>query len=288
MSEISRWCGAPTSTVCAECIFSQASEGGTWLCGFPDGQQIEKSGPEAAPASRSLRRESKKARQTRAISGLISSGSSKNADLGPALANRLAARMAAFGSPEYTLTWNLSGMSFQRPQTEVTSLLTFRLRASARRTSDKDFTGWPTPQGNKNTESGPLTDKDGAPWDGRRKPYQNGKQVTTALSDAVQLVGWATATTRDGKADGKDGENRVGSPSLPAMALVAITGLFRVPTGRRAVLAPEFSLWLMGFPEAWVSAAPGAKDWREAQAALEWECSKDLETQSSQNSQPNS
>ena len=119
------------------------------------------------------------------------------------------------------------------------------------------------------------------------------RKIFLKLPGAAQLAGFptTTTTTRDSKSEGKDGPNRTGAPSLPAVALKAncllgvdpgrILGLFFVPTGRRVVLAPEFSLWLMGFPEAWVTAAPGAKDWREAQAALELECSKDRETPSS-------
>jgi hypothetical protein len=99
-----------------------------------------------------------------------------------------------------------------------------------------------------------------------------------SLGTAVRLVGFPTTTTRDSKSEGKDGPNRTGSPSLPAVALGVILDLFFVPTGRRVVLAPEFSLWLMGYPEAWVTAAPGAKDWREAQAALELECSREAGT----------
>ncbi len=109
------------------------------------------------------------------------------------------------------------------------------------------------------------------------------------LEQAAQsLAGWPTTTTRDSKSEGKDGPNRTGAPSLPAVALGVILDLFFVPTGRRVVLAPEFSLWLMGFPEAWVTAAPGAKDWREAQAALELGCLKDQGTPSSLPLPPNS
>lgn len=75
---------------------------------------------------------------------------------------------------------------------------------------------------------------------------------------------------------------------LPEEMRGRILGLFFVPTGARVVLAPEFSLWLMGFPEAWVTAAPGAKDWREAQAALELQCSKAAATPSSPSSPPSS
>ena len=130
----------------------------------------------------------------------------------------------------------------------------------------------------------------------RLRAYENRKGKTSGgpsslqgtLAVAVQLAGFPTTkasdpdksarTTRDSKSEGKDGPNRKGSPSLPQLVHGVILPLFFVPTGRRVVLAPEFSLWLMGFPEAWVTAAPGAKDWREAQAALALECSREAGT----------
>ena len=196
---------------------------------------------------------------------------------------------------------------------------------------------WATATASKLTQSGELTNADGTPWDGTSKPWQNGKPVTTALTDQVKLAGFPTAsvgdttstnetvaeweersrkakktnpnlgglhmklgivaqlagfptttTTRDSKSEGKDGPNRTGAPSLPALVRGVILPLFFVPTGRRVVLAPEFSLWLMGFPEAWVTAAPGAKDWREAQAELELECSREAGTPSSPSLPPSS
>ena len=144
------------------------------------------------------------------------------------------------------------------------------------------------------------------------------------LRDWALVAGFPTTTTRDSK--GTDAPGRRGALSLCEIAAIAswstpqasdncegarthpdspqkclgrdirtflstpgpITDLFFVPTGKRVVLAPEFSLWLMGFPEAWVRAAPGAKDWLEAQAKLELECSRDRETPSSPSLPPSS
>lgn len=119
--------------------------------------------------------------------------------------------------------------------------------------------------------------KDGTNPAGMSTARQEDGKAPDSLHLQTKLVEWPTTSARDSKTDGKDGPNRTGSPSLPGL----ITELFLVPMGRRVVLAPEFSLWLMGFPEAWVTAAPGAKDWLEAQAAQELECSKDRETPSS-------
>lgn len=166
--------------------------------------------------------------------------------------------------------------------------------ASARRTSGKDFTGWPTADANTMND-GETLETFRARQEELKKKHGNGNGAGMPLAvrcaDAA-LTGWATATARDMKSEHgseemmrRKSERPEGKP-LSKQALGAITGLFRVPTGRRAVLAPEFSLWLMGFPEAWVAAAPGAKDWLEAQAALASECSEESGTQSSPSSPP--
>jgi hypothetical protein len=126
----------------------------------------------------------------------------------------------------------------------------------------------------------------------KRKAIEAGAKmglVVSCLDQQVTLAGWATTNAANVKGAYQDREllkkrqesvhqnnlqDQVQYADLPGM----ITELFLVPTGRRVVLAPEFSLWLMGFPEAWANLAPGAKDWQEAQAALALECSKDQET----------
>lgn len=57
---------------------------------------------------------------------------------------------------------------------------------------DAKLAGWASPTASKTTQSGELQNKDGPPWGGVTKPYQNGQPVTTALGDQVKLVGWAT------------------------------------------------------------------------------------------------
>lgn len=116
------------------------------------------------------------------------------------------------------------------------------------------------------------------------KPHGQGGQ---GLHTMAQLTGWNVARATDGT---NGGPNQAGGAlsADAAKTLGPIAELFFVPTGRRVVLAPEFSLWLMGFPEAWGGAAPHSGSWVAVQAALESECSRDLETQSSQNLPPNS
>lgn len=150
-----------------------------------------------------------------------------------------------------------------------------------------------------------------------RKKNANQDTVPLYLGEvALKVVGWPTTTTRDSKWEGRDGPNRTGAPSLPEVAkltgwatpqasdevegrrtdldspqkclgrdlkeaLGPILASSLARTGRRAALAPEFSLWLMGFPKAWVKAAPNSAAWFAVQAELESQYLKDLETQSS-------
>ena len=285
-------------------------------CLSPDGPRTKKSGRALAPVSPSPRRASRMEKRTSATSGPISYDSSPSGDLQRSLESKLRARLDVNGSLEYDLIW-------KHWATESGSPIC-ALRASARRISVKDFTGWPTattsddPQnmelradGDKSarTEEGakreletrgsidlPTTAVLFAGWrspnasDGQGgvfdvlRAIREGLSPKLKLRDDCQLAGWPTTTTRDCKADGRDQPNRRGGPSLSGMTFV----LFLVPTGRRAVLAPEFSLWLMGYPEAWAKAAPNSDAWRAAQAALELEYLKDLETLLSQSSPPSS
>ena len=185
-------------------------------------------------------------------------------------------------------------------------------RASALRTSDKDsggsppLDGWPkTPQASDG-QGGVMEIRPGTTGKYKLRDYaqlagwatatatdgtnggpnqDSNKKHPTRLSPQAALTGWMTPKAMDGvfstpRTSGRPPEK---STHLQTRAMFTVphgptTELFHVPTGKRVVLAPEFSLWLMGFPEEWVSAAPGAKDWQEAQAALVMECSKAQET----------
>jgi hypothetical protein len=63
------------------------------------------------------------------------------------------------------------------------------LGAMARREALGMTAHWPTPQAHKTTESGRIVNADGTPWDGIRKPHsaRTGRQITTALADAVKM-----------------------------------------------------------------------------------------------------
>jgi hypothetical protein len=111
---------------------------------------------------------------TTGTSGPSSGGSSATAALQSSLASRLRARMDGFGSPEYALRWNESATPLGPP--------ILQRQALARRTSDSDSSGWPTPMagnaGNRGLQPGGEHGQQ--PEDGGTVrlgiPFRNGKQ----------------------------------------------------------------------------------------------------------------
>jgi hypothetical protein len=83
------------------------------------------------------------------------------------------------------------------------------------------------------------------------------------LVDAVDLAPWPTASARDWKssASNKHGEN---ARPLNEVARLGIDSSgFPAGTEKRGQLNPEFSLWLMGYPDGWdSSAAPATRSSR--------------------------
>ena len=118
-------------------ISSPESADGRLLCAAQDGPTVARHGQHHAPASLS-------ARQAKGL-GLLTSGTygpphiglSASAALSWSLASNLAALTRTTGSTLYKLTW--------KPWAMPSGRLRFRLRASARRTSETELIGWPTP-----------------------------------------------------------------------------------------------------------------------------------------------
>ena len=157
-------------------ISSQASADGRLLLNGQDGEAP--SGREAVPVSRFRAQESEKAMPTNATSGPLFNNSSPSAILGWSLESKLRQRMAGNGCPLYELTWSQWDMP-AGPQI-------CRQRASARRTSAKDFTGWPTPNG------APTAKYSDGPHDGRAGQRRAAHRATWAEHSSVQLTGWPT------------------------------------------------------------------------------------------------
>jgi hypothetical protein len=169
---------------------------GHTLSGSPVGPTLDLFGQPLAHASRSHARASNSRKQTSAICGPSLDNSSLSASLQRSLASRLQANLAAYGSPEYELTWKVWDMESGPP--------ICALRASARRISDKGFTGWPTPDTNK---------RGGAQDPAKRKA--GGHSVN--LQDAAILAGWNTPRATDGE---NGGPNQAGGALSHDAALV--------------------------------------------------------------------
>ena len=259
--------------------FLPGSECGATPCAVPDGPTIARSGRGTVPASLS-------ARQARAA-GLLTSGicgprgtiSSACATLESSLVSRLQALTALHGSTLYKLTWR------QRHTPAGRSI--YALRASVRRTSDRDCTGWPTPRA---AEAGPdfaIRAREGscgislqtaaqlAGWlpplarDGKNSPHRE-RRKGEQLNGQVHLAGWPTpVATPDapnmGKNRGDGMRARHTLQSLGAMAKsmeparLTITG--ELLTGSCAgtenggQLNPAHARWLMGLPPEWDACA---------------------------------
>ena len=201
--------------------------------------------------------------------------SSASANLQRALASRLRARMADYGSPGYKLTWKNWDMPSGPP--------ICALRASVRRTSGKGYSGWQTPKlpsggacerhsaggGLRKLEDQaellvtgwptPRTPTGGPESAQRKQELGRTKSGGGDLQAVVQMAGWPTPCQQDGP----HGEPNQGMDRLPtAVQTVGVTvGL--TPDSSNAPmeskdgyrLNPFFSLWLMNFPVYWGLAA---------------------------------
>ncbi len=101
------------------------------------GQMIDLFGPVPVLANLSPRQAKELGLMTSGTCGLRGTGSSASAALQSSLESRLRARLSSLGSTLYTLTW--------KPWTTPTGVSRSRLRASVRRTSEIELSGWPTP-----------------------------------------------------------------------------------------------------------------------------------------------
>jgi len=130
-----------------------------------------------------------------------------------------------------------------------------------------------TPTGEDHKLDGPktLAEYDNALIQG--KPV---RQSAQRLRNQAMLAGSATPNTMDILPGGKNLDSRKtkgGCVNLKDQTLGATGWPSPTPTASTGALNPEFSRWLMGFPEAWAKAIPDHADWKAwqklAQASAE-------------------
>ena len=171
---------------------SPGSASGLTPYGEPDGPMTDPSGRGVAHASLSARQAKAAGLLTSGTYGPRFTGSSNSAALQSSLASRLQAKTALLGSTLYKLTWKdratPSGRSIPA------------LRASVRRTSDSDCTGWLTP-----LLSNVNASRTSNPQEYALRMISRPNAGTDLAITAQALAAWPTPTTRDHKDGASEG-----------------------------------------------------------------------------------
>lgn len=240
---------------------SQELEVGASLLEWPGGQTTDQSGQDHAPVNLSARRAKEAGLLTSGTFGRTSIGLLRSADLSRSLVSRLQAKTDSLGSTLYKLTW--------KERVTLAGGLIYALRASVRRISDSDCSGWLSPQ---------AIDAQGKGRPGRlkRDPMPDGtlkdREPTSAgnfrqdLKDQVLncLTGWPTPSATKNTKNSKDPQKMKEGGRQTCLADAAwlstptrLTASGDMLTGSDAgmesggQLNPDHSRWLMGYPSDW-------------------------------------
>ena len=259
-----------------------------------DGRKTAKSGQAAARASRSAEQAAEKALTMRAISGPPGSSSSASAALQSFLESRLGVLTAERGSPLYKLTWKRWDMPWGAPICALRASVprtsgrdcsgwptpTAKFKAGGEYSDPekalarvlgphsndlRDFAklaGWATPAAR---EAGGTAEQF---LERKRKAKAAGKQIGVSLTSlnlqAQGAAGWATPSARDHRTpNAKPYSERGGGKKgqqLNNQAAHALPGTPSSGSSARTAhlgrLNPDFTRWLMGFPDEWLKSAP--------------------------------
>lgn len=231
-SEALKTCTPLTSEGSRSAISSPALADGAMRFGSQAGAMIDLFGPVPVRANLS-------ARQAKVL-GLLTSGtygrrgsiSSKSASLQSSLESRLLARTQTLGSTLFKVTW--------KPWTTPSEQSRSRLRASALRTSETGFTGWPTPCA---VEPGTTPEK---VWQRKQRlTAETGvyRGNDCGLGSKVHLTSWPRTTVND-----STGSKYAYSRGDHSKIVLKLPG------------AAELASW----------ATPATRDYRSASASTEW------------------
>lgn len=186
------------------------------------GLTIDLFGPVPVRVNLSPRQAKELGLMTSGTRGLHGTGSSASAALQSSLESRLRARLSILGSTLYTLTW--------KPWTTPTGVSRSRLRASVRRTSAIELSGWPTPTA---CEAGGTPEQFIAR---KLKSIAKGSKMGASLTDlglVAQLAGWPTPTVG----------NAEGSQSFEGLSATGKT-----PDGRKVAVSLNHVAQFAGCP----------------------------------------